>query len=66
MHRTIHTGSLVGLPPVDPLRDVTGRHRAALGRGDSTEALHAKLSQLSRFGLGADDQPLLSTYWRRV
>jgi hypothetical protein len=43
---------------LDPL--LCERCRALLIPEDSVEAMLAKLSQLSRFGLGADDRPLLA------
>ncbi len=37
------------------------RYRGLLSTVDSVDAMAAKLSQLSRFGLGEDDQPLFTS-----
>jgi hypothetical protein len=43
------------------LTDLKARYADLLENVDSVEEMMAKLSQLSRFGLGAEDQPILTS-----
>ncbi len=44
------------------LTDLKARYADLLENVDSVEQMMAKLSQLSRFGLGAEDQPILTSF----